>query len=256
MSWSDGRGVPTSGNNLVIVGADNFGLLHIRIYDAGGKLVDDTDETRIPSSQAGAISTLKKRLSGLLPPHELTDGEKAQFITEATSIAGQTAYDQWQRQRKRGDTAAPPAGWTAADYEKWKRERMRVGMALLPVLPVDPAVKQELYDWMLSSDDPREVVAARDTLKPYKDKDQLSERLWSIVEDRRTEPLVQFRSLVALADYDSNDEALEEVDGQQSCPAASQGREPVVPPDLAKGAGARPGCAISSIAHRFHRPQV
>ena len=37
MSWGDGSGVPTSGNKLVILGIDNNDLLHIRIFDAGGK---------------------------------------------------------------------------------------------------------------------------------------------------------------------------------------------------------------------------
>src|SRR5262245_57647351 len=69
MSWGDGSGVPTSGNNLVIVGTDNNGLLHIRIFDAGGNRVMDKDETQLPASQAGAITTLKQQLSGLLPPH-------------------------------------------------------------------------------------------------------------------------------------------------------------------------------------------
>ena len=90
MSWGDGSGVPTSVNNLVIVGADNTGLLHIRIFDAGGNLVTDTDETKLPSTQAAAISTLKQLLPGLLPPHVLTGAEKAQVITEVTSIVGQT----------------------------------------------------------------------------------------------------------------------------------------------------------------------
>ena len=90
MSWGDGSGVPTSGNNLVIVGTDNDGLLHIRIFDAEGNRITDTDETKLPSTQAGAISTLKQQLPGLLPPHVLTAAETAEVITEATSIVGQT----------------------------------------------------------------------------------------------------------------------------------------------------------------------
>ena len=89
MSWGDGSGVPTSGKNLVIVGIDNNGLLHIRIFDAAGNRITDTDETQLPA-QAAAIATLKQQLPGLLPPHVLTDAEKAQVIAEATSIVGQT----------------------------------------------------------------------------------------------------------------------------------------------------------------------
>lgn len=90
MSWGDGTGVPTSGSNLFIVGTDNKNLLHIRIYDAAGNRVTDTDETKLPAGQAAAIATLKQQLPGLLPPHVLTDAEKAQVIEEATSIVDQT----------------------------------------------------------------------------------------------------------------------------------------------------------------------
>jgi WD40 repeat protein len=100
MSWGDGSGVPTSGTNLVIVGIDNNGLLHLRIFDAGGNRITDTDETRISGlsakvgnlTRAGAISTLKQRLQGLLPPHVLTSAEKAQVISEATSIVGEAQF--------------------------------------------------------------------------------------------------------------------------------------------------------------------
>ncbi len=90
MSWGDGSGVPTSGSNLVIVATDNNGLLHIRIFDASGNKVTDTAESRLPPTQAGAISALKQQLPGLLPPHVLTGAEKARLVSEATSIVGQT----------------------------------------------------------------------------------------------------------------------------------------------------------------------
>jgi hypothetical protein len=86
MSWEDGSGVPTSGKNLVVVGIDNKGLLHIRIFDAGGNRVTDTNETKLPSTQAGVVSALKQQLPGLLPPHALTRDDKARLISEATSI--------------------------------------------------------------------------------------------------------------------------------------------------------------------------
>jgi hypothetical protein len=90
MSWGDGSGVPTSGRNLVIVGTDNDGRLHIRIFDANGDEVTDTDETKLAATRAGAISTLKQRLPGLSPPRVLTLAEKARLVDEATSIVGQT----------------------------------------------------------------------------------------------------------------------------------------------------------------------
>src|SRR4051812_28952428 len=89
MSWGDGSGVPTSGKNLVVVGTDNNGSLHIRIFDATGNRTKDTDETQLPA-QAAAIATLKQRLPGLSPPHVLTGMEKEQVIAEATSIVDQT----------------------------------------------------------------------------------------------------------------------------------------------------------------------
>jgi putative DNA primase/helicase len=90
LSWGDGSGVPTSGQNLVIVGTGHNGLLHIKVFTPSGKLVIDTDETQLPPAQAGAISSLKQRLPGWLPPHVLTPAEKAQVISEATAIVSQT----------------------------------------------------------------------------------------------------------------------------------------------------------------------
>jgi hypothetical protein len=98
MSWRGGSRVPTSGLNLVIVGTDDKGLLRIRIFDGRGQRVTDTDETQFPD-QAAAIASLKQRLPGLLPPHDLTDPEKAQVIGEATSIVGQTPGGQDRRPR-------------------------------------------------------------------------------------------------------------------------------------------------------------
>jgi hypothetical protein len=90
MPWGDGSGVPTSGNNLILVGIDDKGLLHIRIFDARGNETTDTDETKLPSTQAGTISTLKQQLPGLLRLQVLPRADKAQLISEARSIVGQT----------------------------------------------------------------------------------------------------------------------------------------------------------------------
>src|SRR5512135_1137225 len=89
MSWGDGLRGPTTGKNLVVVGTDNNGLLHIRTFDAVGRRIKDTNETRIPA-QAAAIATLKQQLADLLPPHVLTYCEKEQVIAEVTSIVDQT----------------------------------------------------------------------------------------------------------------------------------------------------------------------
>jgi hypothetical protein len=89
MSWGDGSGVPASGKKLVILGIDNDGRLHIRSFDADGKLTD-TDETKLPPAQVGAIAALKHRIPGLLPPHVLTSAETTQLQRDLTSILGQT----------------------------------------------------------------------------------------------------------------------------------------------------------------------
>jgi hypothetical protein len=85
--------VPTSGNKLVIIGIDDNDLLHIRIFDAGGKRVMDTDETRLSSAQAVAILTLKQQLSGLSPPQVLTGAKRGRVMRKVTSIALQTSQD-------------------------------------------------------------------------------------------------------------------------------------------------------------------
>jgi hypothetical protein len=89
MSWGGTTGVPTSGSSLIIIGTDDSNLLHIRVFDASGNQVEDTDETRLRTFQAGAVATLKQQLPGLLPPHVLTEAEKARVIGEATPIVGQ-----------------------------------------------------------------------------------------------------------------------------------------------------------------------
>lgn len=71
MSWGDGSGVPTAGTNLIIVGIDNNGLLHVRLFDAGGKRVADADETKLPGMKADAIRIIRDQVRPLLPPHLL-----------------------------------------------------------------------------------------------------------------------------------------------------------------------------------------
>jgi hypothetical protein len=88
MSWGDGSRVPTSGKKLVILGIDNDDLLHIRIFDADGKGVMDTDETKLSDAQVVASLTLRRQLQGLSTPHVLTGGEKARVIRRVRSIVG------------------------------------------------------------------------------------------------------------------------------------------------------------------------
>ena len=87
-SESDVSSIPTSGTNLVIV-ADVKGVLYFRIFGADGKVVVDTDETRL-TTQAGPIADLKRRLDSVRPPHELTRSEKDRVVTAVTSIVDHT----------------------------------------------------------------------------------------------------------------------------------------------------------------------
>ena len=89
ISWRNGTELPETGKNLVVVGIDDNGLLHIRIFDATGNRRADTDETQLPA-QAAAVAALKQQLPRLLSAHVVTDADKAQVLTQATSIVGQT----------------------------------------------------------------------------------------------------------------------------------------------------------------------
>ena len=90
-SESDVSSIPTSGTNLVIV-ADVKGVLYFRIFDADGKVVVDTDETRL-TTQAGPIADLRRQLDSVRPPHELTRSEKDRVVTAVTSIVGHARHD-------------------------------------------------------------------------------------------------------------------------------------------------------------------
>jgi hypothetical protein len=93
VSWGDGSSVPKTRNKLVVIGIDHKGLLHIRIFDAGGKRVMDTDETELSSAHAVEILTLKQQLSGLSPPQELTGARKARVMRKVILLALQTYQD-------------------------------------------------------------------------------------------------------------------------------------------------------------------
>src|SRR5262249_42409554 len=61
---------------------------------AGNRVVD-ADESKLPTSQATAIATLKGKLQNLLMPgHVLTPDEKAQVISDVASIVGQNSINE------------------------------------------------------------------------------------------------------------------------------------------------------------------
>jgi hypothetical protein len=87
-SLQNAGGIPTDGKSLIVLAAVK-NVLHFRIFDGDGKMVVDTDETKL-TRQAEPIEALRKQLEGLWRPHDLTDGEKARVIPVVTSIVGHT----------------------------------------------------------------------------------------------------------------------------------------------------------------------
>jgi len=78
--------IPTAGKGLIVVAAVGPAL-HFRVFDTDGKMVVDSDSTRL-SSQASQIEELRKQLEGLWPPHELTESEKTSIIASVATITG------------------------------------------------------------------------------------------------------------------------------------------------------------------------
>ena len=91
-SLNDVSGIPTVGQNLILVAAVN-NVLHFRLFDADGKMVVDTDEKNL-TGQTRQIEDLRKELQRLWPPHPFTKvlfvGHRERVITAVTSIVGHT----------------------------------------------------------------------------------------------------------------------------------------------------------------------
>jgi cytosine permease len=81
--------IPTSGKKLVIVASVND-VLYFRVFDADGKVVVDTNESRLKTQQASQFSGLEKQLDILRFPHELTGSEKQKVLAAVTSLVGHT----------------------------------------------------------------------------------------------------------------------------------------------------------------------
>ncbi len=86
VSWGDGSNIPI-GDNLLVTGIDNKGLLHIRIYDVCGNVVSDLTQKQIPISQTEAIANLTQQINNLAPSFTLTSDQAAQIYAEATALA-------------------------------------------------------------------------------------------------------------------------------------------------------------------------
>jgi hypothetical protein len=138
MFWGDGTDLPTSARNLVIIGKDDRNLLHFRIFDASGNRVKDEGPTTLPTAKIPEIDTLMVQLRPLLPPHVLTDAEKKEVISKATSIVGETrdVRVKWAPGTQHSLIANLIAsdqegGWTPAPGYAWKRDVPREVVAHL-----------------------------------------------------------------------------------------------------------------------------
>jgi hypothetical protein len=80
----DPSDIPTVGNYLIVI-VPVDGVLHFRIFDSAGEVIEDRDETNL-KDKAGEIDTLRKAVQTLGPPHELTRSEKDRVVTQVNSI--------------------------------------------------------------------------------------------------------------------------------------------------------------------------
>ena len=97
--------------------------------------------------------------------------------------------------------------WEKQDLPK--RQRLRIGLALLPV---DDAPLSRLREGMLAADtEPAEMLVLRDALAPHGQ--ELAPDLWGLVDDPKLEPERRSR-LVALARFDPTNERWAKAGGQ------------------------------------------
>jgi hypothetical protein len=126
-SLEDASGIPTAGKSLIIV-ATVKKVLHFRIFDGDGRMVVDTDETKL-ATQAGPIDELRKQLENVGPPHELTESEKARVIAAVTAIVGPTSSLAHET-RRAGDAhrgGARGQGWLSQMGE-WIKSNFAAGL--------------------------------------------------------------------------------------------------------------------------------
>jgi hypothetical protein len=146
-SVDDASDLPTEGKNLVIV-ADVGGVLHFRSFDRDGRIVMDTDETRL-TPQAGPIADLKKRLENLWPLQQVWGLERSGVLNAVESIVVHTPYN---------DSPGAPDSSSGLDAEDtpnpeaeltgWVRRLLNdLAMEAMP----DPADYDPLDSWSLAN---------------------------------------------------------------------------------------------------------
>jgi Heparan-alpha-glucosaminide N-acetyltransferase, catalytic len=93
-SVSDISAMPREGKDRVVVALVSQ-VLHFRIFDSDGKMVVDTDEKKL-TEKVEQIEDLRRQLSTLWPPHELTGEEKERLVPAVQSIVGDTRSEAWR----------------------------------------------------------------------------------------------------------------------------------------------------------------
>jgi hypothetical protein len=113
---SDVSNIRSSGTNLVIVANVN-GELYFRIFDDGGRIIRDTNETLLPK-QSEPIADLKRQLDNLRHPYQPTGPEQDRVIAAVTSIVGLTPTDYLDRLREANEKIAAAAAELEAARER------------------------------------------------------------------------------------------------------------------------------------------
>jgi NADH-quinone oxidoreductase subunit H len=93
---NDTREIPKEGKNLIVV-ADVNHVLHVRVFDADGKLVDDADEKTL-AGHTRQVEDFKKQLQPLWPPHEPTRSEKRRIVAAVPPLVGHALRGQLEFQ--------------------------------------------------------------------------------------------------------------------------------------------------------------
>lgn len=81
--------MPTSGRSLVVVAEVN-NLLHFRIFDGAGEMIEDSDESMFPKC-ALWMDDLSRLVKLWGPPHVLTRNDQDSIISLVRSFAGRIA---------------------------------------------------------------------------------------------------------------------------------------------------------------------
>jgi len=103
--------------------------------------------------------------------------------------------------------------WNQEEQPETHTQRLRAGLALLALSPEDAnTVKVQVYEWMLRSNDPQEMLLLRDALLAHQS--ELKENLWAKVHTTQTPADERFRACVMLAAFDPHSERWQDVGDQ------------------------------------------